>query len=149
MDLVINAVVWATAATVLSQAIAIGIMWWLGLPPKRLPHEIEDNQNTAVGATFFIIALITSTFIGVMTAAPEPADSTLGDLAWIGGGLILAFLYTFLAFWVAHRVMDPLEGENVYTYIKREIILEQNAALAFLLGGLMVAPFISVASQII
>ncbi len=149
MELVLNSLIYATAATIISQLLGVLIMWRLGVPPKQLAEEIEDTQNVAVGASFFIIALIASIFIGVLSADPAPADSTLESAAWILGGLSLAVIYTAIAFVIAHRMLDPIEGENVYNYIQRELVREQNAALAFFLGGLAVAPFISVVSQII
>ena len=149
MNVILNTFLWATAATIGSQLIAVLLVWWLGVPPKKLAHEIEETQNAAIGAIFFIVSLTAAIFIGVLTAAPAEADSTLATLAWIGGGVLLSLLYTMLNFWLAHIILEPLEGENVYTYIRRELVDEQNAALAFLLGGLMVAPFISVLSQII
>lgn len=149
MTVILNTLIWATAATIGSQLIAMLLVAWIGVPPKKLAHELEETQNVAIGAIFFIISLTASIFIGVLVAEPTEADSTLATLAWIGGGLLLSLIYTIINFWIAHEVLDPVDGENVYTYIRRELVDEQNAALAFFLGGLMVAPFISVLSQII
>lgn len=149
LETVLNSLIWATAATLISQGLGIAIMWWLGLKPKKLAHEIEDIQNVAVGGAFFIISLIASTFIGVMSAAPAPADNLLESWLWIIGGVALATLYTLIGFSIAYRVMGRIEGESMYSYIRREIIDEQNAALAFFLGGLATASFISVAAQVI
>lgn len=149
LEVVINSIIWATAAMLISQGAGILVMWWLGLSPKKLAHEIEDVQNTAVGASFFIISLITAIFIGTMAANPSSADSVLATWGWILGGLLLATLYTFIAFEIAHRLLDPIKGETAYTYIQRELIREQNAALAFFLGGLAVAAYISVVSQVL
>lgn len=149
VELVFSSLAYATFATVVSQTLGILAMWWLGLKPRKLAREIEDVQNIAVGASFFIIALTTSIFIGVLTAAPAPAQSLLASYLWILGGIGLATVYTAIAFTIAHRMLRPLEGENVYTWIQRELIKEQNAALAFFLGGLAIAPFISVVSQIV
>ncbi|MCI0709661.1 MAG: hypothetical protein L0154_05800 [Chloroflexi bacterium] len=149
MDVVLNSLLYATVATMLSQVIAIGAMRWLGLSPTKLAHQIEDVQNVAVGAGFFVISLITSIFIAVLAAAPEEAESVLASWGWIFGGLALALLYTGFSFAVAHRMMARLEGENVYTWIRRELVDEQNASLAFFLGGLMSAAFFSVLGQII
>ncbi len=149
MDVILNTLLWATAATVGSQIIATLLVALLGVPPKKLAHELEETQNAAVGAIFFMVSLTAAIFIGVLAAEPSEADSALETWAWIGGGVILASLYTVINFFIAHEILEPLEGENVYTYIRRELVDEQNAALAFFLGGLMVAPFISVLSQII
>jgi hypothetical protein len=148
-ELVINSLIYATAATIISQAMGVLVMWRLGLPPKKLAHEIEDVQNSAVGASFFIISLVTAIVIGVLAADPAPADTWLENLAWIVGGIVLATIYTGISFMLTHRIMGRIEGENVYTYIRREIVLEQNAALAFFLGGLLVSSYISVIAQVI
>lgn len=145
-----SALFWATFAIVISQAASIVVMWWLGLPPRKLVHEIEDVQNPAVGACFFIISLTASIFVGFMTTdgfTPDP--SALESAAWIVGGVVLGFLYTALIFIIAHRVMGRQPNESVYGYIRREVVLEQNAAVAFFLGGLAVTPFISIVFQLL
>jgi|GEM_PF-971980 len=150
LTLVGSALAWATFAVIISQAASIIMMWLLGLPPRKLTHEIEEVQNSAVGACFFIISLTASLFIGLMTSdgfTPDP--SLVESAAWIVGGVILGFVYTLILFMIAHRVMGRLPNENVYGYIRREIVMEQNAALAFFLGGLVVAPFISIVFQLI
>jgi ABC-type multidrug transport system fused ATPase/permease subunit len=146
----LQAVVWATFAIVISQATGILLMWWLGLPPKKLIHEIEDVQNVAVGASFFIIAITASIFISLMASSGFSApEDNLTSLAWVVFGLVLSAAYVWVAFVIANRVMGRVNNEGVYKYIRRELIEEQNASLAFFLGGLSVAPFIAVAFQII
>lgn len=149
METVLSSLVWATGATLIAQSVAVAIMWRLGVPPKKLAHEIEDVQNAAVGATFFIISVIASIYIGLMAQEPSPADSDLESAAWIIGGVALATLYSGISFVIVHRIFEPIEGENTYTWIRRELVLEQNTSLAFFLGGLAVAHFISVAYQVI
>ncbi|MBC7869304.1 MAG: hypothetical protein H7Y09_00585 [Chitinophagaceae bacterium] len=150
MNDLISALLWATFTVVVSQAISVAIMWWLGLPPSKLIHEIEDVQNIAVGAVFFIITLIASIFIGLMaTEGFTPDPDGLTSAAWIVGGLILSLVYTALSFTIAHRIMKPLPGEGVYGYMHREIVEEQNGAVAFFLGGLATAPFIAVVFQLL
>jgi drug/metabolite transporter (DMT)-like permease len=150
LALVGSALVWATFAIFVSQLASIGVMWLLGLPPKKLTHEIEDVQNPAVGAVFFIISLTASIFVGFMTTSGfTPDPPFLESAAWIIGGLILGFVYTVILYIAAHRIMGRLPNENVYGYIRREIVLEQNASLAFFLGGLTVSPFISIVFQLL
>ena len=148
-ETILSSLLWATGATLIAQIVAVAIMWRLGVPPKKLAHEIEDTQNVAVGATFFIISVIASIYIGLMAQEPSPADSNLENVAWILGGVALATVYSSISFVIVHRIFNPIEGENTYTWIRRELVLEQNAALAFFLGGLVVAHFISVAYQVI
>lgn len=150
LSLVGEALFWATLAIVISQVASILVVWLLGLPPGKLVKEIEDVQNPAVGACFFIISLTATFFVGFMTTdgfTPDP--SALESAAWIIGGVLLGFLYTGLIFIIAHRVMGRENNENMLGYIRREIVLEQNAALAFFLGGLVVSPFISIVFQLL
>lgn len=150
LALVISALLWATFSIIISQVVSIGALWWLGLPPRKLIREIEEVQNPAIGACFFIISLIASFFIGFMATdgfTPDPPG--LESAAWIIGGIILSFAYTALVFVIAHRVMGRENNESVYAYIRREVVLEQNSALAFFLGGLAVSPFISIVFQLL
>lgn len=147
---VLNATIWAIGVTILSQVISIGVIAFLGIPPRQLPHEIEDRQNPAIGAFFLIIALIASLYIGPVSGdGYDPTGSILFDALWIIGGAALALLLTLIAFWIAHRLMDPLEGEGLYGYIKREICEEQNVSLALFLGGLAIPPFVATVYQIL
>lgn len=146
----VAAILWATLAIVVSQMVGIGVMWWLGLPPKKLVHEIEDVQNTAVGACFFIISLTAAIFIGVYFSNGFSRVEEFGtSAAWFVSGLVLSVIYVAIIFAFAHRVMGRVNNESVYGYLRREIIEEQNAALAFFLGGLAVTPFIAVLFQIL
>lgn len=153
---IVFAVAWTIAATLVSQLVSIGLMSWLGLPPKKLVHEIEVVQNPAVGASFFIISLAVGLFIGIFTSngfsinsadyvEPEWWVSTL----WIIGALLLGALLTWISFEVAYRLMGVENNESLKRYIQRELIEEQNASLAFFLGGLSIVPFIAVIFQMI
>ena len=150
LSLVSSAIAWATFSVFVSQLTSILLVWMLGVPPRKLAHEIEEVQNPAVGACFFIISLTASLFVALMTTDGFTPDPSFAEGAvWIIGGLILGFVYTFILFMVAHRLMGRQPNENVFGYIKREIVLEQNAALAFFLGGLSVTPFISIVFQLL
>jgi len=150
MNLIIEVILWSTFATVLSTGISIGIVWMLHLPPGRLAHEIEDTQNTAVGAVFFIVSLIVSQYTGIMSGdGYDPVDSVGENLLWIAGGVVLASVFTLIAWFIAHILLKPIPGEGLYGYLRREIVDEQNAALAFFFGGLAVAPFVATMYQII
>lgn len=149
-ELMLAALLWATLSIIASQAAGIGLMWLLGLPPRKLVHEIEDVQNAAVGASFFVVSVAASIYIGVFFSGGYTQQlDFLPSAGWFTAGLVASFVYVYIIFVIAHRVMDRLEGENVYRYIKREIIEEQNAALALFLGGLSVPPFVSMVFQII
>ena len=156
IPIIVSAIAWTIAATVISQIISILIMSWLGLPPKKLIHEIEVIQNPAVGACFFIISLAVGFFIGSFTSngfsANDPSyvdPGFLASTAWIILALILGAALTWISFEIAHRVMGVENDETTYRYIQRELIQEQNASLAFFLGGLSIVPFIAVIFQMI
>lgn len=150
VDAAISAIIWSAISIIIAQAAGILIMWWLGLPPRKLVHEIEDVQNTAVGAWFFILALTASLWVGALASDGfTVAETTVSGAGWIVGGLLVATGFTALNFMIAHRVMGRVNNENVYRYLRREIIEEQNAALAFFMGGLIIAPFLAVLFQII
>jgi uncharacterized membrane protein YjfL (UPF0719 family) len=147
-ELELTALGWATFTIVVSQLVSIIVMWILGLPPRKIVKEIEDVQNTAVGAIFFIISLTATLFVSVLSSDGPTTAPPLETLVWVVGGLLTATIFMLLLFVIAHRVMGREPGENVYMYIRREVIKEQNAALAFFLGGLAVTPFIAVVYQI-
>ncbi|MEQ8672012.1 MAG: hypothetical protein RLP44_00600 [Aggregatilineales bacterium] len=150
LESILAAIAWTTLAIVASQATSIAIMWWLGLPPKKLIHEIEVVQNAAVGACFFIISLTASLFIGVYFSDGFSRVQTFGDsAAWFIMGLLISAVYVAIAFAITHRVMGRENNESVYGYMRREIVEEQNASLAFFLGGISVSPFLAMVFQII
>jgi hypothetical protein len=149
VELVISAILWTTLAVIISQGVSIVLMRWLGLPSK-LVREIVDVQNTAVGACFFIISLGASIFVSLMTSAGfTPDPPALESALWIVGGVAVAVIYTAIMFVITHRILGVKKGEGVVAYMRREIVAEQNAALALFLGGLAITPFIAVALQLI
>jgi len=150
MNTVLEAILWALGITLLAQGISIGIMWLLGLPPKKLTAAIEDEQNPAVGALFFIVALIVALYLGLVGGdGYQSTGSNTEDFLWIIGGVLLAVVFTAISFAIAYRVMTPIKGENFYQYLRREIIVEQNVSLAFFLGALAIAPFMATVYQIL
>lgn len=149
-ELLIAALIWATAAIVISVGVSIGLMRWLGLPLKKLVHEIEDVQNTAVGACFFIISLTVSLFVSVYFSDGFSETQSFGDsAAWFVGGLVACWVYIAIILVLIRRSLGRVPNESTYRYLRRELIEEQNAALAFFLGGITVPPFIAVLFQIL
>lgn len=150
MTIVFGAVGWSLLTILVSQGVSVALMWWLGLPPRKLVHEIEEAHNTAVGACFFIVSLTVSFFISqFVTDGYTEVDSFILGAAWIVGALLMGTVFMWLSFMVAHRVMGRENDETVLQYIQRELIEEQNASLAFFLGGLAIVSFISVIYQVI
>lgn len=150
IDQIAAALLWTTMAVVISQLVSIGIMWVLGLSPKRLVHEIEDVQNPAVGAMFFVIALAVAIYISVFFSSGYSVETDFGQSAlWFTTGLLIAAVYLIITLMIAHRLMDRVDNESVYQYLRRELVQEQNLSLALFLGGLTITPFIAVVFQII
>lgn len=151
IDEVFAALIWSTLAILASQFAGISIMWWLGLPPRKLVVEIEEVQNTAVGAAFLIVSIAASLYIGVYFSdgyseiPPEFGEATV----WFITGLLASFGYLVIIFVAVHRLMGREYDESVYGYLRREIIEVQNAALVMFLGGLTLSPFIAMVFQII
>jgi uncharacterized membrane protein YjfL (UPF0719 family) len=149
-ELMLTALIWATAAIVISLTVSIGLMRWLGLPLKQLIHEIEDVQNTAVGACFFIISLTVSLFVSVyFSTGFSRIESFVDSAVWFASGLVICFVYIVVILTVIRRAIDRVKTETTYQYLRRELIEEQNAALAFFLGGITMPPFLAVLFQII
>jgi hypothetical protein len=149
LDLVVSAVLWATVTTVIAQIVAIALMAFLGVRPRALPHELVEVQNPAVGAAFFIITLTAALFIGPLASSGFTPDPTVWEsLAWVLGGLVGASLYALVEIMLAHQVLGR-RGEGLRTFIRRELIAEQNVALTWFFGGLLVAPFVAVVYQLI
>jgi hypothetical protein len=150
IDVVISAIVWTLITTIVAQTISVMIMWAFGLPPRKLIQEIEDVQNPAVGAMFFVISLSAALFMGKFSeGVPSPEAPALETALWVAGGLIMATVLMLVSVWSAHIIMGKNPGENLFTYLRREIMDEQNASLALFIGGLSVAPFIAVAYQVL
>lgn len=150
LDQVLAALFWTTLAVVVSQLVSIAVMWGLGLSPKRLVHEIEDVQNPAVGAMFFVISLAVALYIGVYFSSGYSPPADFGRSAlWFVTGLVVAHVYLVITLVIAHRLMDRKDNESVYQYLRRELAEEQNISLALFLGGLTITPFIAVVFQII
>jgi uncharacterized membrane protein YjfL (UPF0719 family) len=160
---ILLAIGWSVLATILAQLISILFMRWLGLPVKKLVHEIENVQNAAVGAIFFVVSLTVALFVGIFASdgftpvgerlaegvGMTDTQTFLAQAGWIAMALFLSLLLTWVSFMIAYRMMGVENNESLKRYIQREIVEEQNASLALFLGGLMIAPFIAVIFQII
>ena len=152
MRLILEAIIWTILIITISQVLSFAIVAWLGIPPNKMEHEIEEKQNAAVGAIFFMVTLIVSLFVSVLSSNGFTEAETVAEGAmWIVGGVAFGIILTFLNIFIVFRWMGKDEraaGESMYRYIQREIIDEHNLALAFFLGSLATAPFIAVLFQI-
>lgn len=148
----IEAISWSIAATIVSQIVSIVLMWMLGVRPRKLAKEINDVQNPAIGASFFIVALTMALFIGIFASDgfSDPSNRELRTtLVWGALALFLGLVLMWASFVIAHRIMGVENEESTYRYIQRELVEEQNIALALFLGGLVLPPFIVTIFQVI
>ena len=106
MGLIFEAVVWTVLIIIISQVVSFAIVWWLGIPPGKMEHEIEEKQNAAVGAIFFIVTLIVSIFVSVLSSNGFTDVESAGTGAmWIFGGVAFGTLLTFLNTFIVFRWM--------------------------------------------
>jgi len=147
----LESIVWTVVIIALSQIISFGIVGWLGVPPSRMEHEIEEKQNAAVGAIFFIVSLVVTIFISILSSNGFTGASSDSGI-WIIGGVVVGTILMFINILIVFQWMGKEEraaGEGIYRYFQREIIDEHNLALAFFIGGLAAAPYIAILFQII
>lgn len=151
--LMLESIVWTVVIIALSQIISFAIVWWLGVPPSQMEHEIEEKQNAAVGAIFFIVSLVVTIFISVLSSNGfTGAASDEAAAIWTIGGVFVGTLLMLINIFIVFRWMGKDErqaGEGIYRYFQREIIDEHNLALAFFIGGLAATPYIAILFQII
>jgi hypothetical protein len=134
------------AVTVLINFIVMRVFF--GLSPIEVLHEVEEDQNTAVGALFFGTALLMSNMVGKAIADP-PEETRLGiALAWLALALAFALLYLIVTVFIIFTLLGRRKGERFRVYLTREIIAENNAALIFFILGIAAVPF-TVATHII
>ena len=151
IGLMLDAIVWTIVIIGLSQIISFGIVGWLGVPPSRMEHEIEEKQNAAVGAIFFIVSFIVTIFISILASNGFTGASAESGM-WIVGGVVVGTILMFINILIVFQWMGKDErasGEGIYRYFQREIIEEHNLALAFFIGGLAATPYIAILFQII
>ncbi len=153
MGLILEAIGWTVVIILLSQVISFAIVAWLGVPPSKIEHEIEEKQNAAVGAVFFMITLTVSLFVSILSSNGfTDVESFATGAMWILGGVALGTIFAFVNIFIVFRWMGRQErasGETMYRYIQRELIDERNLAFAFFLGAISVAPYIAVLFQIL
>lgn len=150
VEIVGSALLWALLATLLAQLFTTLIVWILGISPAKLVHEIVEIQNPAVGASFFVVSLVVSLFIGLITSSGfTHSSSIVEEILWIAIGIVTATLYSVLMLVIVHQVFAKRKKESLFAFLRREIIAEQNASMVFFVGGILLAPFLSMAFQII
>ncbi len=144
----LNALLWTVGVTLVTFLLSTILMRWLfGLDLREVEREVEDDQNVAVGAFFFIISLALSLFLGFMASDGFTTGAT-PELAWVVYGLLLAFVLAGLGLWFAVHVLSG-SSESIIAYLRREVVDEDNGALALFLGSFVLTPFVITALQLI
>jgi hypothetical protein len=128
------------------------ILLWLavGMNPREVMREIEEDNNGAVGLAFAGFSLIASLACGFAFSDPQ-TDSTLREsVYWLVGGLLLASVYFAVASYVVlyllcrDNIQDTGRHEGVRAFLRREIKEDQNVGLMGLLLGLAFATYVPV-----
>jgi hypothetical protein len=145
--------VWSLFSIILAGVISILIVKiLLGVRASNLIAEIETKQNAAVGIIFKDVAAVLSGLLLIFTSQGfSPSTNWVGDLLWtLGGGLLTLVFMGLLGFlflkWLVGRRSSR---ETPLQYLRRELIEEQNLALAHILMAFLVVVGITVIGQTI
>lgn len=145
---------WSLVSILLAGAISLLVVKViLGVRISDLLAEIETKQNAAVGIIFKDIAAVLSGLLLIFTSNGFSNTSTtlVEDLLWtVGGGLLTLLLigvfgYLFLRWLTGRRAVK----ETPLQYLRRELILEQNQALAHIIMAFLIVVGITVIGQTI
>jgi hypothetical protein len=146
-----NILLWSLLSIILAGVISILVVKIiLGVRIRDLLTEIETKQNAAVGIIFKDIAAVTSGLLLIFTSEGFTSSTNLvQDLLWtVGGGLLTLVFMGVLGFlllrWLAGR--QSLK-ETPLQYLRRELIQEQNQALAHILMAFLIVVGLAVIGQ--
>jgi hypothetical protein len=144
---------WSLISIILAGIISILVVKIiLGVRIGDLLAEIETKQNAAVGIIFKDIAAVISGLFLIFTSEGFTASTNLvQDILWtVGGGLLTLVFIGVLGFlllrWLAGR--KSLK-ETPIQYLRRELIQEQNQALAHIIMAFLIVIGITVIGQTI
>jgi hypothetical protein len=126
----------------------------LGIKFKDLLAEIETKQNAAVGIIFKNIAAVASGFCLVFASegfTATPATPFQEGILWATGGGLLTIVLMLLLCFVVLTLLARREHlkETPLRYLRRELVEEQNEALAHIIMALLIVVGISVIGQVI
>jgi hypothetical protein len=148
-----NILLWSLLSIILAGVISLLVVKIiLGVRIRDLLTEIETKQNAAVGIIFKDIAAVISGLFLIFTSAGFTSSTNLvQDLLWtVGGGLLTLVFMGVLGFlllrWLAGR--RSLK-ETPLQYLRRELIQEQNQALAHILMAFLIVIGLAVIGQTI
>lgn len=136
--IVLTELIWALgglAVTLIFTTLTLRAVF--GLTLKDVVREVEDDQNAAVGATFFIVATTMGLLIGRALQAPVEEVTWPITVAWFAISLIVITVTYLPVAWLILKTAGKRFGETASQYLHREMVVEDNAALMWFLGGLL------------
>lgn len=148
-----SAVLWAIGSGLVSLILsAIFMRFVLGLKFRDVITEIEEDHNLGVASYFGFFVFIVNLFVGAIATDGFSGSSTSisTDLAWVAFGFIVpaALSVVTCAMAIAYGGTRR-DGEGLFGYLRREIVHEDNAALAVLTISLSAMWFLPFWFQII
>ena len=142
LEVVLRELGWNLAAFALTGIVSVLVMRFVfGLRLVDVVREVEDEHNAAVGAAFFTVALMSGLWFGKI-GGDFSNQATVGEqIGWSIVGFVNATLVFLAAFVLVFRVLCHKRGERLIPYLRREAIVENNAAMILFIGSLAVVPY--------
>ena len=142
LEVVLRELGWNVAAFALTGVVSVLVMRFVfGLRLVDVVREVEDEHNAAVGAAFFTVALMSGLWFGKI-GGDFSNQATVGEqIGWSIVGFVNATLVFLAAFVLVFRVLCHKRGERLIPYLRREAIVENNAAMILVIGSLAVVPY--------
>ncbi|MBE3561596.1 MAG: hypothetical protein IMW89_20595 [Ktedonobacteraceae bacterium] len=148
-----NVVLWSLLSIIIAGIISILIVTIvLGIKISDLITEIETKQNAAIGIIFKNVAAVLSGLLLIFTSTGfSSSEGLLSDILWTVGGGLLTLLFTGI---LGFLFLNWLSGkrasrETPLQYLRRELVLEQNEALAHIIMAFFIVVGITMIGQII
>jgi hypothetical protein len=110
--------------------------------PRDVLDQIENKDNGAIGAAFFVVSLLGG--LAVSFWIYQPVAGGLGfDVAalWLLVALVIGgLLYNVLSLpLLAYMCRDNTPRENPWVFQRRELFVDKNVGLALFTGGILVS----------
>ena len=121
LELAWRSIAWSLVSTLAAIFISLLAMFYFHITPREAIHEVEEDQNVAVGAIFFVVSIIAALFIGFMASDGFTEASPVEEIQWIVFGLALSLLYTIIISWIVLKPVAHRKQESIRTYLVREI----------------------------
>ncbi len=133
---------WNVAAFALTGVVSVVVMRLVfGLRLVDVVREVEDDHNAAVGAAFFTVSLLSGLWFGKIGGDFTSQSTVAGQIGWSVFGFVIATVVFLSAFTLVFRVVCHKRGEPMIAYLRREAIVEDNAAMILFIGSLAVVPY--------